>query len=491
MIVRKPFAFLIKHFKAIHLFLCGLLVYACYKYNGIVSFLRSYISTGNGRYDAVNYINYTPIYVILGAIAVMLVIYYLMKHKDKPKKLYLFSIIGYIIVIVLFIFLFNYLRTFSNSTIEQKTLRLYRDISLMGLIFQYIIIVIMFIRGLGFDIKKFNFSKDIQELNIDLTDNEEVELVMGIDTNKTKFKIRRFFREFRYFIKENILFAGIAMIVIVIILWVVVSNYTKRNKVYNENEYFGVDFNMQVSGSYLTKEDNSLKKLSVGNSSLLVVKFKISSNYNDILNPDSFILSIYGKNYSPSNKYCSSLKDIGKCYNKIKLSEEEKEYIFVYLVDDSVLDKKIYLKYDYGYLTNKNNSIIRVKLTPNNIDDEETTTKKIKETLSFNNSILGNYKLKIDEYNISDSFDINADITLMPIENNTIIRLKISNGNDIVDSYSTLKYTISGEEYTSTMSKMYDDNGYSYYEINNYVASADSIKLVLSSRHNNYEYIIK
>ena len=491
MIVRKPFAFLIKHFKAIHLFLCGLLVYACYKYNGIVSFLRNYISTGNGRYDAVNYINYTPIYVILGAIAIMLVIYYLMKHKDKPKKLYLFSIIGYIIVIVLFIFLFNYLRTFSNSTIEQKTLRLYRDISLMGLIFQYIIIVIMVIRGLGFDIKKFNFSKDIQELNIDLTDNEEVELVMGIDTNKTKFKIRRFFREFRYFIKENILFAGIAMIVIVIILWVVVANYTKRNKVYNENEYFGIDFNMQVNGSYLTKEDNSLKKLSVGNSSLLVVKFKISSNYNDILNPDSFILSIYGKNYSPSNKYCSSLKDIGKCYNKIKLSEEEKEYIFVYLVDDSVLDKKIYLKYDYGYLTNKNNSIIRVKLNPNNIDDEETTTKKIKETLDFNNSILGNYKLKIDEYNISDSFDINADITLMPIEDNTIIRLKISNGNDIVDSYSTLKYTISGEEYTSTMSKMYDDNGYSYYEINSNLTSADSIKLVLSSRHNNYEYIIK
>ena len=491
MIVRKPFAFLIKHFKAIHLFLCGLLVYACYKYNGIVSFLRNYISTGNGRYDAVNYINYTPIYVILGAIAIMLVIYYLMKHKDKPKKLYLFSIIGYIIVIVLFIFLFNYLRPFSNSTIEQKTLRLYRDISLMGLIFQYIIIAIMFIRGLGFDIKKFNFSKDIQELNIDLTDNEEVELVMGIDTNKTKFKIRRFFREFRYFIKENILFAGIAMIVIVIILWVVVANYTKRNKVYKEKEYFGIDFNMQVNGSYLTKEDNSLKKLSVGNSSLLVVKFKISSNYNDILNPDSFILSIYGKNYSPSNKYCSSLKDIGKCYNKIKLSEEEKEYIFVYLVDDSVLDKQIYLKYDYGYLTNKNNSIIRVKLNPNNIDDEETTTKKIKETLDFNNSILGNYKLKIDEYNISDSFDINADITLMPIEDNTIIRLKISNGNDIVDSYSTLKYTISGEEYTSTMSKMYDDNGYSYYEINSNLASADGIKLVLSSRHNNYEYIIK
>lgn len=490
MIVRKPFAFLIKHFKAIHLFLFGLLVYVCYKYNGIVSFLRNYISTGNGRYDAVNYINYTPIYVILGAIVVMAIIYYLMKYKDKPKKLYLFSIIGYITVIILFIFLFNYLRTFSSSIIEQKTLRLYRDISLMGLIFQYIIIVIMLIRGLGFDIKKFNFSKDIQELNIDLTDNEEVELVMGFDTNKTKFKIRRFFREFRYFIRENILFTGLSLIVIVVILWIIVANYTSKNKVYKENEYFGVDFNMLVNGSYLTKEDSSLKKLSVGSSSLLVVKFKISSNHSDVLNPDNFILSIYGKTYSPNNKYCSSLKDIGKCYNKIKLTEQEKEYIFVYLVDDNVLNKKIYLKYDYGYLTNKNNSIIKVRLTPDNIDDEETTTKRINDTLGFNNSVIGDYKLKIEEYNISDNYEINADITLTPSNYNTIIRLKVSEGNDLVDSYALLKYTISGTEYTSTMKKLYNDNDYSYYEVNN-ITYADSIKLVLNSRHNNYEYILK
>mgnify|MGYP004539647649 FL=1 len=490
MIVRKPFAFLIKHFKAIHLFLFGLLVYVCYKYNGIVSFLRNYISTGNGRYDAVNYINYTPIYIILGAILVMIIIYYLMKYKDKPKKLYLFSIIGYIAVIILFIFLFNYLRTFSSSIIEQKTLRLYRDISLMGLIFQYIIIVIMLIRGLGFDIKKFNFSKDIQELNIDLTDNEEVELVMGFDTNKTKFKIRRFFREFRYFIRENILFTGLSLIVIVIILWIIVANYTSKNKVYKENEYFGVDFNMLVNGSYLTKEDSSSKKLSVGNSSLLVVKFKISSNHSDVLNPDNFILSIYGKTYSPNNKYCSSLKDIGKCYNKIKLTKQEKEYIFVYLVDDNVLNKKIYLKYDYGYLTNKNNSVIKVRLNPDNIDDEEKTTKRINDTLGFYNSVIGDYKLKIEEYNISDNYEINADITLMPTSNNTIIRLKVSEGNDLIDNYALLKYTISGLEYTSTMKKLYNDNDYSYYEVNN-ITYADSIKLVLNSRHNNYEYILK
>ena len=78
----------------------------------------------------------------------------------------------------------------------------------------------------------------------------------------------------------------------------------------------------------------------------------------------------------------------------------------------------------------------------------------------------------------------------MPTSNNTIIRLKVSEGNDLIDNYALLKYTISGLEYTSTMKKMYEDNNYSYYEVSN-ITYADNIKLVLNSRHNNYEYILK
>ena len=43
------------------------------------------------------------------------------------------------------------------------------------------------VRGLGFDIKKFNFVKDLHELDIDVTDEEEVELTLG-NTNVAKRK---------------------------------------------------------------------------------------------------------------------------------------------------------------------------------------------------------------------------------------------------------------------------------------------------------------
>ena len=49
----------------------------------------------------------------------------------------------------------------------------------------------MIIRGLGFDIKKFNFNKDVQELNLSQEDMEEVEVNVGIDTTNILRGVRK------------------------------------------------------------------------------------------------------------------------------------------------------------------------------------------------------------------------------------------------------------------------------------------------------------
>ena len=74
----------------------------------------------------------------------------------------------------------------------------------------------MIIRGLGFDIKKFNFTKDIQELNIEDIDSEEVEVNVNIDTKNIIRDINRRKRELGYWIKENLLFSIILISVILI-----------------------------------------------------------------------------------------------------------------------------------------------------------------------------------------------------------------------------------------------------------------------------------
>ena len=56
---------------------------------------------------------------------------------------------------------FSYMSGFSMNIINQKTIRLYRDILFICDLFQYYIIIVMLIRGLGFDIKKFDFTKTL------------------------------------------------------------------------------------------------------------------------------------------------------------------------------------------------------------------------------------------------------------------------------------------------------------------------------------------
>ena len=60
----------------------------------------------------------------------------------------------------------------------------------------------MFLRGLGFDVKKFNFTKDIQELNLTKEDAEEVEIDVSFNTEAVMRGIRKQKREFGYFLKE-------------------------------------------------------------------------------------------------------------------------------------------------------------------------------------------------------------------------------------------------------------------------------------------------
>ena len=49
MVLRKPYAFLIRHFKTIHLILVALMVILAYKMYQISAFLGSYVESGDYR----------------------------------------------------------------------------------------------------------------------------------------------------------------------------------------------------------------------------------------------------------------------------------------------------------------------------------------------------------------------------------------------------------------------------------------------------------
>ena len=141
--------------------------------------------------------------ILVGAL-----IYYLLSLKNKSRKEYMYICIYYSIIFVYFIFMFSVFQKLQYSTIDIETVRAYRDISVMALLPQLVFLFITLGRTLGFNIKQFDFKKDLEGLDIDSSDSEEVELTLGSNSYKYARSARKAFRLLKYFILKKDLIKG-------------------------------------------------------------------------------------------------------------------------------------------------------------------------------------------------------------------------------------------------------------------------------------------
>ena len=97
MVLRKPYAFLIKYFKLINFILSALLIYLAYRTYNIINFFNEYILNNySGNYFKGFSEQYVSPFVYLILIIIFigtLAIYLLLKYKNKPAKLYLTNLI--------------------------------------------------------------------------------------------------------------------------------------------------------------------------------------------------------------------------------------------------------------------------------------------------------------------------------------------------------------------------------------------------------------
>lgn len=338
MVLKNPYVFLIKHFKAVHLFITAIFAYIVIKNNQIYSFLREVIKDSVNRYNALNYIdNKIFLWITIGLI-LCITIFYLFKQKDKPRRIYLLTTIGYIIISVYMIVLFTYMNGIVSTVVDQKTIRLYADITLITLVFQYIIIGMMLIRGLGFDIKKFNFSKDIGELHLDANDYEEIEVNTQIDTTNIMRSARKYGRELSYFYKEFKIYILIILAVLLIFLGTKFYNYVSTNyKIYKENDVIGITNFITINNSYYVKKDNK---------QYIIINFGIYKyGRKQQFNIDNLELNINSHKYTPNKNICSKFNKYGICYKKQYITNENNNYIAVYEIEDNV-KKNNYLIYN-------------------------------------------------------------------------------------------------------------------------------------------------
>ncbi len=504
MVFKNPYGYLIKHFKLIHLFLTGLYVYLAIKVSSILQYYNHFVEGTASKLDAMSYVNNFYLIAIILSIIICAIVYALMRYKKKPRLLYLLLIILYIAVFIMIRVSYQGLHVIYISVLETKTLRLYRDLLRILILFQYLSIAFVLVRGLGFDIKKFNFVQDLEDLHLDEKDEEEIELALG-GTESIQRRIHRRIREIRYYYLENKVFILIvALCIIVVLLGSVYFHKEIIPKEYVEGEVFSTEeFRGQVLNTFVTNRDVNNHIIANTDTSFVVVRMVLGTNREvRSFNTSNLILKINQHSYSSNNRYASKFSDLGIGYTGAKISNQS-TYLFIYNIDNADVSGDMYLIYS-------NDKTVR--LSPVYLDVKSAEEKyQVGNKIDWSNSIFGSGYFMISDYQIQENFvytyqyeiggKMNDASLTIGNDDSAVIHLLLDYSfpfdisvNSFLLDFGRLKYKIGEEENSFDMVRDKTPGSYKegvYLLVDKDVLKADSVWFEFSVRNYKYIYTLK
>lgn len=510
MVIRKPYAFLIKNFRLINFFIFIFSFFVLYKTYNTFTFFNEYASTRQFIESETLVGDTIPLIIVFVAFLLFLAsisIVILFKKKDKPILLYLISSIFYIILIICSIISRSIITTIVFEGIDPRIARIIRDFWFIGICIQVIVVGFSFVRAIGFDIKKFNFWEDYQELKITEEDDEEIEIATRFNSDNLKMKTRMQIEEYKSFFFEN----KFVILLIAILLFVVIPTtfYAKslvESKRYRVNEVIDLKgFNFKIKNAYTTKKDFNGNTLLKGNTSYLIIRFNIENEKEEKrgININNLRLEVEDEVYLPKLNYYDYFIDLGNGYKDYQISKESKDYIAVYVIEDSILDKEMVIRYT-DKLSVKNKEVTakyyRTIIIPENIDKNITTiNRSIGEELSIE-SIFMNIKLNVSHYTLKDKYTYEVNNKTKYIINSTGLVLYFKydySGNisfaDFMNKYAKIRYKYNNCTYTQEINNITPANTKNevYLSTTESLKDAKEISLVINVRNTEYVYKLK
>lgn len=323
MVIRKPYAFLIKNFKKIHIALLVLSIYIYYKVLRTNGFVGEFVALGS--YDAnVDPVNrYVTIFLLLAVLLsfvgnILLIL--LLRHKQKPWKLYLLPVIEYGLLFLVLVWTRSFFNLYDGSQTGMD-IRLVRDVIFLSMAGQLPIVIIYLMRILGVDLQKFNFKMDEEYLEMDKEDREELEINFNIDYhmfirlfNKTKRYLKYFYFEHKKICNTIAVIIAIILLRKIIIFIFITNKSYKEGDVYNANGYTIV-----IKNSYYTDKDKN-GELIEKDKAFIVVDLSITNNaITRDLNLNNFHVVKGIDNYSQSSAtHGTDFEDLGKTTDSVQ-----------------------------------------------------------------------------------------------------------------------------------------------------------------------------
>lgn len=527
MVLRKPFALLIKNFRKIHFLLAALTIYIIYKANDLLSFFNEYMQ------ETVSYAHsniadllvnkllfFDLILILIGSFT----IFALLKFKKKRVFFYLINIVIGLATITIFFYAHSCLQRLQlTDVLDLKTVKLLSDLFVIVLFLQALSFIMFAVRATGFNIKSFNFEADLNEMEIEEKDREEFEVDLEVDTALYKRQIKKKWRQAKYTYQENkFLVNVIALGSILLILGVLYLNFEVINKVYKQNQMASLGmFGMKITDSYIVDSNYHGEKL-VKNNMLVVVQAKLNSGLEkQKLSLARLHLIVNNRIYYPMTTYKNAMFDFGTIYEKQTLTKDLRDYIFVFQIPKSSVSKKMILVYDQ----NQEEST-KFRLKPNQLKEEVVGKAQLGETLELKDYIMAGSEMTISKYDLSDNFRVKYNFcvkdksclssvevlrpTLNTNYNKALLKIngnlkksedvktsKIKTLADLIQYYGNIKYKVGKEiKYMNVFmqekktTRINEKNTY-YLEVSDTILKAEELSLVLNIRNQKYEYILK
>lgn len=527
MVFRKPYAFFIKYFKLFHIIMTIITVYMIYKSTAILSFINDYVANStNVIGQSIVETIYSPLIFIDGFLAIIMatVVLIVMKVKEKPIAFYVYNVGVYIASFILFIVGQQILGTMEIEIVDIRIVKLMKDL-FTGMVFlQFVSMCLTAVRATGFDVKKFDFVKDLQELNVDEKDNEEFEVDVELDTDRYRRIINKRIRHAKYvYIENKFLINVLAILLVVGTIGTVIYVNRDKDKIYKEDSYFTAsNFTLMVSDSYLTTKDYRGNKIS-DNYTMVILKVHVKNNFDSVSNLENarMELSAGGHYFYPTTKYADSVIDLGTNYESYDITNEESVYVLVYEVPNHLTKDTMY--YRYAEQTGRSS---KVRLNPINLDKKNNTKGTVGKTVTVQNGLLKGTKIVLSEPEIKDSFELNYRFCVTSTEcydstdyitpslnenyDKTILRInlktqfseqylndQVSSNSDLIATFGIIKYKVENnnqvKEVRPTVKNVRNDSNknHVYLEVNSEIKQATEIYLELQIRDQTISYKLK
>lgn len=512
MILRKPYAFLIRNFRKINFILLVLSVYVFMKTTDFVTLTKNYSGYGSSLILDEILSNFNALYfsslvlILLGT----LIVIYLLYRKEKPIKTYLIVFISYFVLFIFSIISNNY---FSDVLLEGFDKAMARNMNGFFFIFslpQYIVLLLLTIRTIGLDLNSFGFRQDI-ELLISEEDREEVEVEVEFNKDKWIRKIKYYLRQIKYFIKQNKIYVILALVVIALIgSFITYHQVYVVNKVYKQGEILtSNNYSFQVNNTYITTKDYKGDEIKKGKSYVIIdLNTRNNLGYTRTLDIDKFMLLVDDKMYTPSIDFNECFSDLGPVFKHQNLEGGQlANYFLIFEVDTPTNKTNFKLQYQ------DRSKLIRIKLQIKDISAFVVRdTKNIGEVEDVVINLEETKKIQITSFEIGKSYKytyescyINScpiyEATASASTNRDILYLKVnplkSTTKEILSfmlKYGKVRYKIDGVEYqetfTSSIKRTYKGN-FILVDVASNINLASEISLVFTIRNNQYIYKLK